>query len=417
MRGLGSRARWFAALPVALSSAIAVPAGPGSFTPGGPYRSVHHALVVGFMHRAPEVATVTRFSPARRALGRGFVPLGAPPPRILSPVNGLARTLPASGGIVALQVEALHATTCSLDVVTDGGLTVTPSYRSGCTGSDDLVVGANHRQEPATLVVAISAHRGALLAVRHVVVRVAAAASSASDVASFGGTLSDNWSGYLVPSSTTVTDAAGDFAVPSVDCASAPKGAGVSFWVGTGGSGGGEALLQTGITESCAGANPRVRAWWEEVPSHPDNAHFFASFPIRIGDHLHAEVFRGASGRWETLLQDLTTGRRAVMVTGEGWGVATSNTAPVLLQHHRAPAHFSGATSAEWITEDYVDASDSSLVPLLDFGAVMFSHVRAGPAIRLALGDAVAIEQSGSLCARPSPLVGDRFFVREPGGR
>ncbi|MDA8296232.1 MAG: G1 family endopeptidase [Actinomycetota bacterium] len=356
----------------------------------------HHGLAAGALRLAPGG------SPALES---------ADAPRILAPASGLVRTLPPGGGIIAVPIAVRRATTCSADVIATGGVTVTPSHRTGCAGDDDLVVGANSRHAPARVVLVISARRGAWRSVRRVLVRVAAAPSTRA-VTSFRGTLSANWSGYLAPGATTVTDAAADFTVPAVDCTTAPRGAGVSFWVGTGGSGGGQPLLQTGITETCDRAAPQLRAWWEEVPSHPDQAHFFARFPVRVRDQLHAEVFRGPGGRWETLLVDQRTGRRAVMVTGEGWGVAASSAAPVLLQHRGAPAGFAGATSAEWITEDYADAGAASLVPLLDFGSVAFSHVRADPAIQLAAGDAVAIEQSGRLRARPSALSGDRFFVR-----
>lgn len=414
MRRWEQRPRCFAGLWGALALAIAVPAGLLPLSARATSRTERVPLVAGSMRPSPGVVGEVSAPSPRRAVDPGLQQASASAPRIVSPASGFARSLPAGGGIVALEVETRHATTCSLRVVAAEGLTVTPMHRSGC-GRRDLVVGPNPHRVPATVVLEISARRGAVVTVRDVLVRVRAAVPSPGQVASFRGTFSDNWSGYLAPSTTTVTDTAGDFAIPSVDCASAPSGAGVSFWVGTGGSGGGQPLLQTGITESCVAARPRLRAWWEEIPARPEQAHFFTSFPLRVGDRLHAEVFRGANGRWETLLVDQRSGRRAVMVTGEGWGVAASSTAPVLLQHRRVPAHFSGARSAEWITEDYADAADHSLVPLLDFGAVAFSHVRAGPAIQLASDDAVAIEQSGSVRARPSTLAGDRFLVRELG--
>lgn len=415
MRGLGLPRLCLVAVAMLCSLAIAVSTGAAAITGGGSLAGVHHAILAGSLRSVPAAASTARTAVVRR-VATGVPGDGARAPQILAPAGGLVRSLPASGGIVALMVRAQGATSCSLSVVATGGLTVTPMQRSGCSGTDDLVVGANRLPRPATLVVAISARREMLDAIRLVQVHVAAGAPSARDVASFHGTLSANWSGYLAPSATIVTDTAGDFAIPSVDCAAAPQGAGVSFWVGTGGSSGGQPLLQTGITESCTGAALRLRAWWEEVPSQPDRAQFFAHFAIHVGDHLHAEVFRGVDGRWETLLVDQTTGQRAVMVTGEGWGVAASSGAPVLMQDHRAPAGFPGAQSAEWITEDYASAGANSLVPLLDFGAVTFTKVRAGPAVVLAPDDAVAIEKSGSLCARPSPLTGNRFLVRELGG-
>src|SRR5262249_16558705 len=57
--------------------------------------------------------------------------------------------------------------------------------------------------------------------------------------------VSPNWSGYVVPSTTSVTEVAGQFTVPKLNCKHTPN-AGVSIWAGIGGAGGSSGeLLQT----------------------------------------------------------------------------------------------------------------------------------------------------------------------------
>ena len=236
----------------------------------------------------------------------------------------------------------------------------------------------------------------------------------------YAGQTSTNWSGFVVPSSTDlITEVSGEWTVPALDCAATPN-AGASTWVGIGGvswSTGGTsgALLQTGVTTNCVGGVQQDVGWWEEVPSSPNHEVDFTGFSVSPGDTIQASVFQGSSGAWETRVDDFTTGLSGVMVTGEGWGVASdasSGTFPE--QGSTVGLSYGGGYTAEWIVEDY--ALSGALVAFADYGAVSFSGLTTSlPSWSLTPSEAMEIVQGGAVVSTPSAPSSDAFSVSYTG--
>jgi len=205
---------------------------------------------------------------------------------------------------------------------------------------------------------------------------------------------------------------------------SAPN-AGAAEWVGTGGvpwptGGTSGALLQTGINTDCVNGVQEDHAWFEELPSTPNTSRSFLGFPVSPGDSIKATVFQATSGAWETKVDDLTIGLSAVMVTGEGWGVATdSGDGTFRGQGSTAGLSYSGGYTAEWIVEDYGQGASpetATLVPLADYGTVTFTDLTSSPGPwTLSPADSVAIFQGGSLTSQPSAFSNDGFSVSYTG--
>jgi hypothetical protein len=232
---------------------------------------------------------------------------------------------------------------------------------------------------------------------------------------------SSNWSGYVVPSSTSpLTDVSGEWTVPTLNCSVTPNG-GVATWVGIGGeeySSGGSSgvLLQTGVTANCVnGAQQNVVGWWEEVPMSPNNGIAFSGFPVSSGDLIQASVFQTTSGAWETRVDNLSTGLSGIMVTGAGWGVYTDGSGGYLTyQGSTAGLSYSGGYTAEWIVEDLQQGG--VLVPFADYGTVTFSNTRTSlPSWSLTSSEGVEIAQGGTVLSTPSPPSGSGFSVSYTG--
>jgi hypothetical protein len=223
---------------------------------------------------------------------------------------------------------------------------------------------------------------------------------------------SSNWSGYVVPSGSLVTDAAGTFTVPTLDCAQTAN-ASEATWVGIGGGGSGTGdLLQTGVESDCVGGiQADDPAWWEEFPEVASID--FSGMTLSAGDQVVASVFRSTSGAttWETCLDDLTTGTAGVMITGEGWGVTTGGcSGPFTAQGSTATLSYAGGTTAEWIVEDF--SLGNSLVPFADYGTLTFSNLRTSiPSWSLAAAEEVELVQNGSIVSQPSAPSGTGFSV------
>jgi len=220
--------------------------------------------------------------------------------------------------------------------------------------------------------------------------------------------LSANWSGYVVPSSVLVTDVSGKWTVPTLNCGDTPN-AGESTWVGIGGEswptgGTSGALLQTGISDQCVNGSQQDSGWFEEYPSVPNEEKVFRSFPVSPGDAISAAVFQGSNGVWETKVDDLTTGLSGIMVTGEGWGVASdgSSTQTFPVQGSTSGLTYSGGFTAEWIVEDFSDSTGST-VPLANYGTVTFSNLQTSlPTWSLTTGEGWSIAQNGVTLSTPS---------------
>jgi Peptidase A4 family len=222
------------------------------------------------------------------------------------------------------------------------------------------------------------------------------------------GSQSSNWSGYVEPSSSLVTNVVGSWTVPTLNCSDTPN-AGASTWVGIGGQtwptgGTSGALLQTGITDQCVNGAQQDYGWFELVPSIPNTAKEFRNFSVSPGDAITASVYQGTSGAWETKVDDLTSGLSGIMVTGEGWGVAPDATGGQTfpLQGSTTGLSYSGGYTAEWIVEDFV-GSTGSVVPLANYGTVTFTNLQTSlTSWSLTSADAWSIAQGGTTLSTPS---------------
>src|ERR1700731_1347743 len=142
----------------------------------------------------------------------------------------------------------------------------------------------------------------------------------------FAGMTTPNWSGYVFPSSSILTETSAKWTVPTLNCADTAN-ADSSTWVGIGGFGwstGGNSgvLLQTGTDDGCVNGAQRDYGWWELYPSTPNHSQPFSSFTVSPGNSMEAYVYQQSNGAWVTQLDNLTTGLSGTMITGGGWGVA-----------------------------------------------------------------------------------------------
>jgi hypothetical protein len=217
--------------------------------------------------------------------------------------------------------------------------------------------------------------------------------------------VSPNWSGYILRPGTAVTEASGQFTVPTLNCADTSDAA-MSTWVGIGGAGSGTGdLLQTGVRSNCVGGVQLEDAgWWELIPPLPEED--FNSMSVSAGDSMRATVWQNADGSWSTRLDDLTTGISGLMTTGNGYGTILDANPTVWLDEEGSTVGlaYSGADSAEWIAEDFEDASTQTLVPLADFSSVTFTGLTTSlPSWGLTSDEQVGIgDANGYLWAAPT---------------
>jgi uncharacterized repeat protein (TIGR02543 family) len=239
----------------------------------------------------------------------------------------------------------------------------------------------------------------------------------------FTGTTSSNWSGYVLPTSTIVTYASGQWTVPRLNCADTPN-SNAATWVGIGGetwsSGGWSgSLLQTGIEDDCVNGVQHDSGWWEIVPATPNHEETFSSFPVKPGDSILAEVYQSTTGHWVTIVEDLTTGFQGVMVTGGNWYVTTIANSTLIggIQGNASGYQYAGGYTAEWIQEDTMNMTAGSLFPLANFGTVTFTNLETGlSSWSLPNSDAWEITNSSNVpVSVPSTVSNDGFTVNYTG--
>jgi hypothetical protein len=188
-----------------------------------------------------------------------------------------------------------------------------------------------------------------------VLLAAALAGHAGPAAASPTGAVSSNWSGYAL-TGASYSSVSGSWRQPRANCASAAGEATDSaFWVGLGGnSASASALEQAGTEADCTAAGAaRYSAWFELVPA----ASVKLPLAVSPGDRISASV-RVEGHRVSVAVRNLTSGKRVART------LVTS-----------APA----TSSAEWIAEapSLLTATGSAVLPLTDFGSVVFSHARA----------------------------------------
>ncbi|OYV95967.1 MAG: hypothetical protein B7Z73_01595, partial [Planctomycetia bacterium 21-64-5] len=179
--------------------------------------------------------------------GGPATPPGAYP--VTATVTASPEEIPASGGTLTLTLTSTGATTCTLSA--------SPQFTEGvqnvpCVGphSVDVPASSSGASGVITFTFTATSPSGASATATVSVTQVASVAPAP--------TASSNWSGYVVPSSSAlITEAAGQWTVPTLDCAATPAGH-VATWVGIGGvawatGGSSGALLQTGVDSACSG--------------------------------------------------------------------------------------------------------------------------------------------------------------------
>jgi hypothetical protein len=183
------------------------------------------------------------------------------------------------------------------------------------------------------------------------------AASAASDVQQAS---SENWSGYVVGSSSSsdtsrqFKSVSGSWVQPTAKCTSGQSYS--AFWVGLGGSGESNALEQTGTEADCKGDGTATYfAWYELVPAAPVRV----ALAVAPGDHISSQV----------------------TVTGTNVTVALSNQTTGASFTKTLQMSNPDTSSAEWIAEapSSCDQSVGSCtpLPLTDFGTVTFTGAKA----------------------------------------
>jgi hypothetical protein len=336
--------------------------------------------------------------------------LGAPSPPPSTPTPPTAsltispQSLPYTGGSVTLTHSSSNATSCSLSA--------SPALWSGsnplsvpCNGSTNLTgIPSEAYERQWTLTFTATSAAGQSATANGVLMQAAPPFVQ-----------NPNWSGYVVPSSSIVTQVSGRFTVPTLNCSQTPN-AGESTWVGIGGYKSSGDLLQTGVTSDCVGGiQADDPAWWEEYPEVAETD--FAGMSVSPGDQIQASVYESSSGTaWVTCVDDVTTGVSGVMVTGEGWGVTTGGcTGTFVLQGSTASLTYAGGYTAEWIVEDY-ELSDGSVEPFADYGTVTFTALGTSlSSWSLTTDEQSGIVQGGSILSVPSAPSGDGFSVTYTG--
>jgi hypothetical protein len=318
-------------------------------------------------------------------------------------------SLAATGGKAIVTYTSSNATSCSLSAG--------PSLWSGsnplpvaCNGTTTLpAVAATETERQWSLTFTAEDDAGHLATARRTLIELGPQFQPSS-----------NWSGYIAPSSSVITEVSGRFTVPTLNCGPTPN-AGESTWVGTGGAGGSSGeLLQTGVQSDCeAGVQRDNPAWWEEFPEYP--AIDFTSMSVSPGDQIEASVYELNDGvTWATRLDDLSTGISGVMITGDAYGTILDSSTNTwrAVEGSTSGVSYSGGYTAEWIVEDYYSTAISSEVPLADFGTIAFSDLTTSlPSWGLTANEEVGIVQGGAVLATPSSpdSTGDGFSVTYTG--
>ncbi len=329
-----------------------------------------------------------------------------PPPTTTAPSASLAissSSVPSTGGTITLTSSSENATICKLTSVPSLWSAGYVSVNCNGTYQIDVVPSTSEQHWTFTFSVSNSSDQNATATQTLTQSAPQAPAENQSEI----------WSGYVVPSSSAlVTDAQGDWTVPTLNCADTPEGQ-VSIWIGIGGTGGNSgSLLQTGINISCVDGFQDDVAWWEVVPATPNYEETFKDFPVAPGDEVEASVFESTTGAWETEVSDVNTGLSAHMITGESWGVGPTSTGDFTVQGSAAGISYDGGYTAEWIVEDPTNSSTLEYAPFANFGSVTFSDLESSfNSWSLTPDEAWAIVQNGETLATPAATTTDGFTV------
>lgn len=165
----------------------------------------------------------------------------------------------------------------------------------------------------------------------------------------FGAADSANWSGYAVTGSS-FTSVTGSWVVPSVLCMGKDQYS--AFWVGLDGYNS-DTVEQVGTLSDCEGSNPAYYAWYE---FYPNVARQIKAVPVNPGDVITASVVYHGD-------------RFIVTITDQTTGISASEA---------GPAAGAARSSAEWIAEAPCCTANGGILPMADYGTVMFGYDYTG---------------------------------------
>ncbi|MGO4883906.1 MAG: G1 family glutamic endopeptidase [Bryobacteraceae bacterium] len=189
-----------------------------------------------------------------------------------------------------------------------------------------------------------------------------------------GTSNSSNWSGYAV-TGTSFTSAKGSWTVPTAHCSGVAKDQYAAFWVGLDGFlQTSDSVEQTGTDSDCDRTSPSYYAWYE---FYPQPSFEITSVPVAPGNQMFAEVTYNGS-------------QFTITITNETTGKTFTKTARV-----------SGAarSSAEWIAEAPCCTAGGGILPLSDFGTILFGDDSTGIS---GTNDATDSSNSGDIGSFPA---------------
>lgn len=196
---------------------------------------------------------------------------------------------------------------------------------------------------------------------------------------------SKNWAGVVrenPPPSGTYTAVSATFTVPdptATDNSGDMQAA--SAWVGIDGDSYTKAILQTGIDAYIQNGQKTYDAWYEWYPNPATN---FPNFGLQAGDVIVATVRSDSPSHGVAILENQSSGQTVSQT------LSAPSTSATL-----------GGQNAEWIVEDF--NSGASMVPLVNFGQVVFSGAQAeagGASYGVNDGEVLDIQQNGKLLAK-----------------
>jgi Peptidase A4 family len=225
------------------------------------------------------------------------------------------------------------------------------------------------------------------------------------------------WTGYMIQSEQDVNAVSGVWTVPTLNCQQTPNGL-VGAWAGIGGAVPGQALLQTGVGDSCQNGAQHHQAWWELANAH--NPVDFSGLFVLPGERMQASVYLNQSGQWVTRIDDLTSGWSGWMTAGGTYGVGRDGSGSYTPAGTASYISYAGGTTAEWIVEapGLPNTGSDFNPPMPGFGTVQFSDLQAGPqSWSLNANEAVSMSYNDQVLVSPgSPdFDGDGFSVSYTG--
>ena len=208
---------------------------------------------------------------------------------------------------------------------------------------------------------------------------------------------STNWVGAVLVGEG-YTGVYGTFTVPTISLpAGGDEGSSyyASAWVGLDGYTCESAILQTGVDFNLEGGSVSFDAWYEW---YPDYAYDFSGISFSEGDTVKLSIEASSTSSGTVTVENQSTGQSV--------SHSFSQESDELCE-----------TNAEWIVEDFseTEGGETTLVPLVDFGTVVFTDAYAstdsgsvGPSNAEIID---LIDSTGSTIIATASVVGDSEVV------